>query len=104
MKRLNFDWGEASKHGFDKDKYEKALQDLKKYEDLLKSHIGIITGYWIGMKNGEPYIMVAVEKGKCEEPEKLIPDKLGGIRCLLHRRENPFIDRFKMIKRLLRQR
>jgi len=29
------------------------------------------------MRDGEPYIMVAIEKGKCEEPEKLIPDKLG---------------------------
>jgi hypothetical protein len=29
------------------------------------------------MRNGEPYIMVAIEKGKCREPEKLIPDKLG---------------------------
>lgn len=77
MKRLDFDWGEASKQGFDKEKYEEALQELKNYENVLKAHVGIVTGYWIGMRNGEPYIMVAIEKGKCKEPEKLIPDKLG---------------------------
>lgn len=77
MKKVDFDLGEASTRKFDKVKYEKALQDLKKYEALLKSHIGIVTGYWVGMRNGEPYIMVAIEKGKCKEPEKLLPDKLG---------------------------
>lgn len=77
MKNVDFDLGEASKHDFDKGKYEKALQDLKKYEGILKSHVGVITGYWIGLRNGKPYIMVAIEKGKCKEPEKLIPDKLG---------------------------
>jgi hypothetical protein len=50
---------------------------LKKYEGILRSHPGIITSYWIGWKHGEPYIMVAIEKGKCEDPEKLLPDKLG---------------------------
>ena len=77
MKRLDFDWGEASRHGFNKERYEKALEDLKKYEGLLRSHLGIVTGYWVGVRNGEPYIVVAIEKGKCREPEKLIPDKLG---------------------------
>ncbi|MDT7864852.1 MAG: hypothetical protein RQ922_03110 [Thermoproteota archaeon] len=49
----------------------------RKYEEILRSHPGIITGYWIGWKHGEPYIMVAIEKGKCEDSEKLLPDKLG---------------------------
>ena len=53
------------------------MEDLKKYEEILRSYPGIITGYWIGWKHGEPYIMVAIEKGKCEDPEKLLPDKLG---------------------------
>ncbi len=77
MKKLNFNMGEASERGFDREKYERALQDLKKYENILKSHLGVVTGYWVGMREGEPYIMVAIEKGKCEDPEKLIPDKLG---------------------------
>jgi hypothetical protein len=77
MKRLDFNWGEASTRGFNRERYEKALEDLKKYEGLLKSNPGVVTGYWVGMRDGEPYIMVAIEKGKCEEPEKLIPDKLG---------------------------
>jgi len=77
MKRLDFNWGEASTREFNRERYEKALEDLKKYEGLLKAHPGVVTGYWVSMRDGEPYIMVAIEKGKCEDPEKLIPDKLG---------------------------
>jgi hypothetical protein len=77
MKKANFDWITASKYDFDEEKYKKALEDLKKYEGILRSHPGIITGYWIDWKHGEPYIMVTIEKGKCEDPEKLLPDKLG---------------------------
>jgi len=77
MKKANFNWINASKYDFDEEKYKKALEDLKKYEGILSSHPGIITGYWIGWKYGKPYIMVTIQKGKCEDPEKLLPDKLG---------------------------
>ncbi len=76
MKKVDFDLS-AVLENFDREVYEKALEDLKKYEDILKSHIGVITGYWVGWKHGKPYILVTIEKGKCKEPEKLIPDKLG---------------------------
>lgn len=77
MKKADFDWSEASKRGFNQEKYDKALRDLKKYEDIFRSHPGVITGYWVGLKNGDPYIMVVIERGRCQEPKKLIPNKLG---------------------------
>jgi hypothetical protein len=76
MKKATFDWVEASKCPFDEKKYEEARRCLKQYENLLRSYPAI-TGYWIGWKCGEPYIMVAIERGKCPEPDKLLPDKLG---------------------------
>jgi len=62
---------------FDQSIYESAVKTLESYRDLIRSHKGVISGYWVGWKSGDPYIMVTVEMAKAENPESLLPDKLG---------------------------
>jgi hypothetical protein len=57
MKKANFDWINASKYNFDEEKYKKALEDLKKYEGILRSHPGIITGY---QKERQPHLFSVI--------------------------------------------
>lgn len=60
--------------------YNDALHEVKKFEGVFKSHPGVITGHWVGLKDGRPYIMVAVEVSRARNPEKLLPDNLGKYR------------------------
>lgn len=75
MKKAVFDIGRTTQSKYNQEKHERAMKDLELYRDKL--HQPEITSYWMGMKEGEPYIMVTVEKGKVKDPDKLIPDKLG---------------------------
>lgn len=77
VRRLGFDLGEASRRGIDRARYEEALRELGRHEALLKT-TPCVTGWWVGVRDGEPCIIVAVEKGCSEDPGGLLPDKLGG--------------------------
>ncbi|MFQ5910692.1 MAG: hypothetical protein ACE5IJ_08255 [Thermoplasmata archaeon] len=76
MKRADFDWASESRTNFDKDRYDRARSSLRRFRRIFRKHSDVITGYWIGSRNGEPYVMVAIERGKVEKPEELLPDRL----------------------------
>ena len=78
MRKANFDLAKASTAKTDDRRYRKALQTMRAHEDILNSRPKEITGHWVGMKEGVPYVMVALESGSSKNPDKLLPDKLGG--------------------------
>jgi hypothetical protein len=77
MKRAKFQLVQSTLEELDNKKYEAALKEYKKFKPMLSSRQGLITGHWVGMKNGHPYIIVTLEPNKVENPEKLLPDSLG---------------------------
>lgn len=77
MKKADFDLAKAAASVSDQTIYKEALQAVKAYEPVLNSRPREITAHWVGMKEGVPYVMVAVESGSTERPDKLLPDKLG---------------------------
>ncbi len=77
LKKADFDWANASQKGFDSGEYAEAREYLASSREILEQHSDVITGYWVGSRNGDPYIMVAIEEGKVAKPGKLLPDTLG---------------------------
>lgn len=77
MRKLDFDWLEASKvKSKSKDRFSDAQSILKQYRDFLVS-FEETTGHGVGNRYGEPYIVIFVKFGKGEELCGKIPDRLG---------------------------
>jgi hypothetical protein len=76
MRKANFDWVGESEGSFEGRRYKQAVKELEKHAELFND--SGVTSYWAGLRNGEPYFMVTVKKGKLTRPERLLPDRIAG--------------------------